>query len=141
MEDRESSSFSRPVQNKCLQALRRFASEMSLLKWLGKANPGLVGQYPKPKTPGLPDPNREETDAEAQLVTSANAAVEETRELGDANGKRKRGPYHSYDGNLRLKMARSIDNVGLAETAGKFTVELGHDVSMNTLKSIQKKIP
>ena len=49
-----------------------------------------------------------------------------------------RGTYHEYDGDLRLKMARSIDDIGLAATSRKFSCELGHDVSKNTLKSIQK---
>ena len=35
-------------------------------------------------------------------------------------------------------MARSIDSIGLAETGRKFTTELGHNVSLNTLKSIQQ---
>ena len=35
-------------------------------------------------------------------------------------------------------MARSIDDIGLAATSRKFSCELGHDVSKNTLKSIQK---
>ena len=110
---------------------------MSLLRWLGKANPSLVGQHAQAKTPGLPNPNLEEAEEDAIAMASANAEVDKLHEQMQAN-KRKRGPYHQYDGDLRLKMARSIDSIGLAETGRKFTTELGHNMSLNALKSIQQ---
>ena len=75
---------------------------MSLLSWLGKANSRLISCSPEPQTPGLPDPNKEQTDAKAQLLTSANAAIDKASVV--VNRKRKRGTYHSYDRNLHLKI-------------------------------------
>lgn len=101
----------------------------------------LAGRHALTKTPGLPNPNDEKSEETAVAFASANAEVDQEndeQEKAIQSCKRKRGPYHADNGKLRLKMARSVDAIGLKATATTFTAELDHELSMNTLKSMQQ---
>lgn len=104
---------------------------MELTSWLK------TGKIKKrfPSGPGLPDPNEEKSEVEANSLQAANDAVDAI--LFKTPTKRKRGEYASYDDETRAKIARyAVDN-GVAKAARKFSGQLEHKVSESTVRSMR----
>ena len=114
---------------------------MSLVKWLGIANPKLKGQFAKPSTPGLPDPNREKNPADAALCSAANDAIDDAMQdvAGTPAKRKKRGLYHRYDAELRCRMAKFSNLHGVVKASRHFSTELGHEVSYTSIQSMQRQ--
>lgn len=111
----------------------------SLLSYLATTNMRLVRRHQQPKTTAsLPDPNLQEEE-DVQALASTNSVVNESHNetMWSGDKTKKKGPYHRYDGDLQLTIARLIGAVRLTDTARKLSNELGHNASMNTLKSTQ----
>ncbi len=112
--------------------------------WLKKGNPAM--KYPAP-SPGLPDPNQQQTPEAAEHCAAANAAIDEaTRQLSHTpeglsktpTGKRKRGDYHDYDGDDRLKVARYANVHGASAAAKKFSTP-AKKINESTIRGWVKK--
>lgn len=104
---------------------------MDLTSWLK------TGKIKKrfPSGPGLPDPNEEKSEVEANSVQAANDAVDAI--LLKTPTKRKRGEYAAYDDETRAKIARyAVDN-GVARAARKFSGHLEHKVAESTVRSMR----
>jgi hypothetical protein len=117
---------------------------MSLLQWLKKPSQAdgsnTSRQFSKPRTLGLPDPNKEKTKDDAAICAAANAAIEkDLQSTADSKLKRgKRGCYHRYDDKTRANMAKYANEHGLKAASVHFSGLLGHNVSYTTIQSIQK---
>ena len=101
--------------------------------WLKKANPGL--KFPEP-SPGLPDPNQQRTPEAAERCAAANASIEKSTQCTPA--KRKRGDYHDYDGDDRLKVARYANSHGCSAAAKKFSTP-AKKINESTIRGWVKK--
>ena len=114
-----------------------------MIKWLGTlpVNAHLKGQFPKPSTLGLPDPNQEKNPADAGICFAANNAIDDAvrADAAQPKSKKKRGPYHRYDADLRARMAKFANMHGLTRASKHFTAELGHEVTYTTIQSIQRQ--
>ncbi len=103
--------------------------------WLKKANPGL--NFPLP-SPGLPDPNQQRTPEAAERCAAANASIDKSTQLSQTPGKRKRGDYHDYDGDDRLKVARYANIHGCSAAAKKFSTS-AKKINESTIRGWVKK--
>ena len=118
------------------------ASKMSTLwSWLKKSNPSLGGEYPKPKSPFLPDPNLEKTSADRVTCASANAEIEGSTKSpacsSPAETRNRRGSYGFYSEILRAKIAKYANEHGLSAASRHFSKELDRRVPITTVETFR----
>ena len=128
----------------------KWSNMSSMLKWLKKANPsfGSSDKFPAPKQPCLPKPSDAKDAIDAGAWHAANQAVltrkrpnDSSNDVNGSPAKKSQGfrsRYFVYEPELRLRIAKSVDSIGLTSTARKFSGELGHVVSKTTVQSIRK---
>ena len=83
-----------------------------LVRWLATANPRLKGEWPAPKTDGLPtgNPKDEREENDAALCAVANAEIELSIADGQNTSSTTRECYqHYYNFERRAKMAQYAD--------------------------------
>ena len=116
-----------------------------LVKWLATANPRLKGEWPAPKTDGLPNPNDEREESDAVVCAAANAEIElsmadgQSTSTSTSTSRKRASTYQHYNSKQRAKMAQYADTHGLQDSSRHFSRELGRNVPYTTTQSVRNE--
>ena len=111
---------------------------ISLLSWLRKANAGLVGERPQPRTPFRPSPEMQQTSRLADACQAANKEIDDAVLLNANKQAKSRGGYFRYDEEIRAKIGKYANEHGLTAAARHFSTVLQHEVSVTSVHSLRK---
>lgn len=66
-------------------------------------------ELPKGRTPGLPDPNKEEMESDASACASTNKEIDKETLANNKSIKKWQGSYHHYDNDRRANIGKYAD--------------------------------